>query len=148
MAPEPGYERILVPVDGSETAMVALAEAIDLADRLGATIHGLYVVDPRHYHGFTTEDIVLDALEREGDAALADLRERCRAREVPVETTTERGHPSAVICDFADENEMDRIVMATHGRRGLDRFLLGSVTERVVRRANVPVLTVRAPADA
>ena len=145
MAATYDYERILVPVDGSDASMVALDEAITLADRLGATIHGLYVVDPRQYHGFTTEDLVLDALEREGEAALADLRERCDTHEVPVETAIEQGHPSAVICEYADANDVDRVVMATHGRRGLDRFLLGSVTERVVRRATVPVLTVRVP---
>ena len=142
-----GYERLLVPVDGSDAAMVALDETLTLADRLNASVHSLYAVDPSHAHGFTTEDLVLAALEDEGEATLADVRERCQAHDVPVETTIERGHPSDAILDYATDNGMDLIVMATHGRRGLDRFLLGSVTEHVIRHADVPVLTVRAPAE-
>lgn len=147
MTAEHGYEQVLVPVDGSDAAMAALEEAIGLADRVEATIHALYVVDPMHYHGVGTEDLVIEALEEEGEATLADVRERCRSHEVPVETAIERGHPGSVIVDYASDNDLDLIVMATHGRRGLDRFLLGSVTERVVRRSTVPVLTVRAPAE-
>lgn len=147
MTPPSEYERLLVPVDGSDAAMVALGEALSLAQRVNATIHALYAVDPAHYHGFTTEDLVLAALEREGEAALADVRERCQTHDVPAETTLERGHPGDVILDYADTEGMDLVVMATHGRRGLDRFLLGSVTEHVIRHATVPVLTVRAPAE-
>jgi nucleotide-binding universal stress UspA family protein len=139
------YERLLVPVDGSDASMTAVEEAVALAGRLGASIHALYVVDPGAYHGFTTEDRALDALEREGDAALADVEERCHSHGVPVETALERGHPGEVIVEYAADEGLDCIVMATHGRRGLDRYLLGSVTERVVRHADRPVLTVRAP---
>ena len=147
MVTQDGYERLLVPVDGSDAAMLALEEAMTLADQLNASIHSLYAVDPGRAHGFTTEDLVLAALEDEGEAALADVRERCQAHGVPVETTIERGHPSDAILDYATDNGMDLVVMATHGRRGLDRFLLGSVTEHVIRHATVPVLTVRAPAE-
>lgn len=147
MVNKDGYERLLVPVDGSDAAMAALEEAMTLADRLNATIHSLYAIDPRRAHGFTTEDLVIAALEDEGEATMADVRERCQARGVPVETTVERGHPSDVILDYATDKGMDLIVLATHGRRGLDRFLLGSVAEHVIRHAEVPVLTVRAAAE-
>jgi nucleotide-binding universal stress UspA family protein len=138
------YERLLVPVDGSDASMDAVAEAIALADRLGASIHGLYVVDPAQFHGFTTEDVAVEHLERTGEAGLADLTERCRSHDVPVETTMERGHPGEAIVTFAADEGLDCIVMATHGRRGLNHYLLGSIAERVVRHAPVPVLTVRA----
>jgi nucleotide-binding universal stress UspA family protein len=135
-----GYERLLVPVDGSDTSMVAVDEAVALAERLDASIHGLYVVDLGAYHGFTTEDVAIEALEQDGEAALADVEDRCKRHGVPIET----GHPGEAIVDYATEEGMDCIVMATHGRRGLGHYLLGSVTERVVRHAEVPVLTVRA----
>jgi len=61
-----------------------------------------------------------------------------------VTTETRRGEPYRTILDYADEAVVDVIVMGTHGRRGLDRYLLGSVTEKVVRAATVPVLTIRA----
>jgi nucleotide-binding universal stress UspA family protein len=147
MAPRSGYERLLVPVDGSDAAMAAVDEAIALADRVTATIHGLYVVDAASYHGFTTEDIAIETLEHEGDAALADLRERCESHDLPVETTMTAGHPAEEILAYAAENDVDVVVMATHGRRGLDRYLLGSVTERVVRQSDVPVLTVRSTGE-
>lgn len=138
------YERLLVPVDGSDASMDAVEEAIALADRLGASIHGLYVVDPAQFHGFTTEDVAVDHLERAGEAALADLTDRCRTRDVPVETSMQRGHPGDAIVAVASDEGFDCIVMATHGRRGLDHYLVGSIAERVVRHAAVPVLTVRA----
>jgi nucleotide-binding universal stress UspA family protein len=142
-----GYERLLVPVDGSDASMAAVDEAVALAEQVDASVHGLYVVDLAAYHGFTTEDVAIEALERDGEAALADFEERCERHEVPVTTAMETGHPADEIVDYASEEGMDCIVMATHGRRGLEHYLLGSVTERVVRHAEVPVLTVRAATD-
>lgn len=142
-----GYERLLVPVDGSDASMVAVDEAVALADQIDASIDALYVVDLAAYHGFTTEDVAIEALENDGEAALADVEERCRRHDVSVTTAMEIGHPADEIVDYANEEGMDCIVMATHGRRGLGHYLLGSVTERVVRHAHVPVLTVRAGAS-
>ena len=127
--------------------MVAVDEAVGLADRVGASVHGLYVVDPAQFHGFTTEDEAVDHLEQVGESALADLAERCRSHDVPVETTMRQGHAGKTIVEFATDEELDCIVMATHGHRGLDHYLLGSIAERVVRHATVPVLTVRALTD-
>lgn len=72
------------------------------------------------------------------------VAEKGDERDIPVETDVRRGNPHREILDYADEHAVDLVVMGTHGRTGLDRYLLGSVTEKVVRLSNVPVLTVRA----
>ena len=79
----------------------------------------------------------------EGERAVAVVADRAAERGVPAETAVERGVPHEAILEYAAENDADAIVMATHGRTGVERFLLGSVTERVVRRSPVPVLVVR-----
>lgn len=139
------YEHVLVPTDGSEAAAAAVREAVDLADLTGATIHGLYVVDARDYSALpeTKWVGVETALESEGESALAAVTDAAEAADVPVRTRIRRGVPHGEILDYAEEEEIDLIVMATHGRTGLDRFLLGSVTENVIRGASVPVHVIR-----
>ncbi|WP_277555407.1 universal stress protein [Halobaculum limi] len=138
------YERILVPTDGSPAAAAAVDHAVALADQFDATIHALYVVDATAYSAVEAgTDIVAAALEREGEGAVAAIREAADDRELPVVESVVSGRAFSSIIEYADENDVDLIVMGTHGRRGLDRYLLGSVTERVVRSANQPVLTVR-----
>ena len=88
-----------------------------------------------------------DELEAEAgsqaEAAIADARERL-PDGVPVTTFVEAGVPKEAILDHVDDHGVDLVVMATHGRTGLQRYLLGSVTEKVVRLADAPVVTVRA----
>ena len=136
------YETILVPTDGSEAVDDAVERALDLARQYGATIHALYVVQPVYTvdGGF---DRIYDALEATGEAATRDVADRAEAAGVDAVTEVSLGSPHREILDYAAENDVDLIVMGTHGRTGLDRYLLGSVTEKVVRLADVPVLTVR-----
>lgn len=139
------YEDVLVATDGSDGVEAAVREAVDLADLSGARLHALYVVDDRHYNAlpdsawFTLEE----AMEGEGEAAVAAVRERAEAAGVPVSTAVIRGVPHEEILAYADDPGVDAVVMGTHGRSGLDHVLLGSVTEKVIRRADVPVLVVR-----
>lgn len=137
------YSRILVPIDGSETAAAAADHAIQLALAFDAEIHPIYVVETNV--GPTTGLVdVLEALESAGEETVEAVRERASAAGVTrVDGGVLRGTPHRTILDYADENDVDLIVMGTHGRTGLDRYLLGSITERVVRMADVPVLTVR-----
>jgi nucleotide-binding universal stress UspA family protein len=143
------YERILVPTDGSPGVGDAVAEALDLAELSGGTVHGLYVVDTRDYSTLPEAKwLTLESeLEGQGEQAVAAVADRATEREVPVETAIERGVPHEEILEYADEQDVDVVVMGTHGRSGLDRFLIGSVTEKVVRSADVPVLTVRIDAE-
>lgn len=82
-------------------------------------------------------------LREEGEAAIEAVADLARAEDVAVETSLYTGSPSREIVRYAEEQDCDLIVMGTHGRGGIDRLLLGSVAERVVRSSSVPVLTVR-----
>lgn len=142
--PETMYDRILVPTDGSAGSEVAIEHAIALARTFDASLHGLYVVETDRGPAEVEMAELLDALEAVGRDAMTDLQERARAAGLEtVEGTVARGTPHRAILEYADQKDIDLIVMGTHGRTGLDRYLLGSVTEKVVRMAEVPVTTVR-----
>ncbi|MFB6195603.1 MAG: universal stress protein [Haloplanus sp.] len=141
------YDDILVPTDGSEGTADAIDHAIDIATTYDAALHALYVVDTAA-PGEATTAAVLDALEEAGRDALDELVERAEAAGVEtIEGTVGRGTPHRAILEYVDRNDIDLVVMGTHGRTGLDRYLIGSVTERVVRLADVPVLTVPLTAE-
>jgi len=138
------YDEILVPTDGSAAAERALGHAVDIAGRYDARIHALHTVDTSAYAALEgAGTAVVDALEDQGEEAVAAVVEAAEAAGRPVEHVVRQGSPHRNILDYVDEADIDLVVMGTHGRRGLDRYLLGSVTERVVRSAPVPVLTVR-----
>ena len=142
------YDDILVPTDGSPASDAAIDHAIDLADRYGARLHALYVVDGSAYSTLEAgSEVVIDALEAEGEQATDRVADAAAAAGVETTTTVTSGTAYRAIREYADEQAIDMIVMGTHGRKGLDRYLLGSVTERVVRTADVPVLTVRQSGD-
>ena len=141
------YDEILVPTDGSETSRRAIERAVDLASKYGARIHALYVVDTTVYSTLETgAEMVLEALEEEGEAAVRTVEDAATAAGVEVVTEVTEGNAHDAIMEYAADSGADLIVMGTHGRTGLDRYLLGSVTERVVRTSDVPVLTVRTAA--
>lgn len=143
------YETILFPTDGSDASLRALDHALELAGTYDATLHVLYVVDTSYPYGdFDGVGVdltpVFEALREEGERTIETVEER--AGEAGVDVLGEPREDSVVhraILGYADEVDADLIVMGTHGRRGLNRWLLGSVTERVVRAASAPVLTVR-----
>ena len=143
------YETILVPTDGSREVEQALEYAFDLATTHNATIRALYVINAASYGGLPIDSAlegVADVVDGSGTAAVGRVEELAPA-DVPVETAIRRGEPSQVIVAEADATACDLVVMGTHGRGGIDRLLLGSVTERVVRRSPVPVLTVQIERD-
>ena len=140
------YDRVLVPTDGSAGTDSAVAHALDLAAVHGATIHAVYVVDVTSYAGLSVDSSwegVGEQIRAEGEAALEAVREAAEGAGVDVETRLLHGSPAPEIVAEAEEADCDLIVMGTHGRGGIDRLLLGSVAERVVRTATVPVLTIR-----
>ncbi len=139
------YEHVLLPTDGSEAAANAANEAFGVVNNSGATLHIFFVVDetagPLNVRG---GDERFEQAEAEGEEVVDEITER--AEQAGVEAVTgsvQQGTPHEAILDYAEENSIDLIIMGTHGRSGLDRHLLGSVTEKVVRRANPSVLTVR-----
>jgi nucleotide-binding universal stress UspA family protein len=141
------YDRILLPTDGSEGTNRAVRQAIDLAAETGAELHVLFVVEDMPYAPEMMDEQVEMRLREIGQEAVEDIRERADETGVDVESVVEDGTPHQAILNYADSEDIDLIVMGTHGRSGLDRYLLGSVTERIVRSSDVPVLTVRVSGD-
>ena len=147
------YDRILVPTDGSPGVERAIEHAIDLASAHGAALQAVYVVNTASFATLPMEtswEGMGDMLREDGASALQRVEEVADEAGVAAETHLLEGSPSREIVRFAEKASVDLIVMGTHGRGGIDRLLLGSVAERVVRSSEVPVLTVRvgqAPAE-
>lgn len=141
------YQEILVPTDGSDASLDAVDEAAELAVEQGAQLHVLYVLDLAMLAN-ADSPTVIDSMEQSGETAVDRAVERARAAGVDsIERVVHRGTPYRAILEYIDEKSIDLVVMGTHGRTGLNRLLLGSVTEKLVRLSPVPVLTVR-PDDA
>lgn len=137
------YDRILLPTDGSAGMTRVVDHAVELARTHGADLHALYVLDTASLSDLPMEgswEGLNTALREEGERALTAVEDR--AGDLSVETAVVEGSPSRDIVEYAAEHDCDLIVMGTHGRAGVDRWILGSVAERVVRRSSVPVLTV------
>ncbi|PSQ15419.1 universal stress protein [Halobacteriales archaeon QS_8_69_26] len=142
------YRTILVPTDGSEGAETATREALALAERFDATLHALYVVDTASVPRTIDARNVDRALEEAATDATGTVSEAAEGRGIEVVTDVVHGAVHRSIVDYAEEQDVDLIVMGTHGRQGLERYLIGSVTEKVVRTATVPVLTVHRSREA
>jgi nucleotide-binding universal stress UspA family protein len=137
------HDRVLVPTDGSEEVERAVEHAVGVAEVHGATLHALYVLSTEAYAGLPMEtswESVDSLLREDGEAAVERVREL--AGDVPVETAVVEGKPSREIVDYAEREDCDLVVMGTHGRGGIDRLLLGSVAESVIRSSSVPVTAV------
>jgi nucleotide-binding universal stress UspA family protein len=144
------YKHLLVPLDGSELAELALADALSIAQLSQAEITFLQVVPPiEQVLGVETGyPIFVDqqwgikktmALEY-----LQGICERLDCPNLTMHTIVELGPPAETIIDYACQYSIDLIVMATHGRSGLQRWVYGSVADKVLRGADLPVLLVRA----
>lgn len=135
------YDRVLLPTDGSETAAQAAPHAIGHAARFDADLHALFVIEQATSPGVVGQaEAAQDALGERGREAIDTIREEAREAGVQVDGAVRMGVPSQEILSYADEVDADLVVMSTHGRSGVGRFLMGSVTERVLRQSDVPVL--------
>ena len=141
------YESILLPVDGSEHASRIVTHAAELAQRTEARLNVLYVADTTKDSVTVVDGNVVDALEREGETIVADVAEIIEDQGAVCGTDVVQGSPAPTIVDYAEKYDHDLIVLPTHGRSGISRYLLGSVTEKVVRLADIPVLTARMQSD-
>ena len=141
------YDDILLPTDGSEAASAAIEHAIALAERYDATIHALSVVDlsalAGSYDGGAAVPGVIESLEEVPSRRSARSPSDASATAWTVRTEVTQGTPYQAIGAYVEEGGIALVTMGTHGRTVLGRYLLGSVTERVVRTSEVPVLTVR-----
>ncbi|ELZ95253.1 stress response protein [Haloferax mucosum ATCC BAA-1512] len=144
------YDHILLPTDGSDATDETIEHAATLAETYGATVHVLSVADSRNRFETPSAGIAPDVWEkseRERAENAADAAIDALPDTIATEKLVEEGVPHDVILDYAEDADIDVVVMATHGRTGLDHYLVGSVTERVVRKSAVPVLTVRTSGD-
>lgn len=139
------YDRILVPTDGSTgTAHVAL-HAIELADIHGATLHTLHVIDTAVTGHLTDAGVSTESLDSRARQSVETVEQMADRHGVDCHTAIREGTPAETILDYARDEGIELIVAGTHGRSGVKRHLVGSVTERLVRHASCPVLTVRLP---
>ncbi|WP_372479586.1 universal stress protein [Halomicrobium sp. HM KBTZ05] len=139
------YDDILLPTDGSKGTEDTVGHALTLARNHDATLHVLYVVDRRRFLAADkeTQDDVIEALREQGEVAIDDVTVTAEDAGVTVETAMEEGIPHKTIQKYATDNDIDVVTMGTHGQTGRDRVAtLGSVTERVLKGVDVPVLVV------
>jgi nucleotide-binding universal stress UspA family protein len=141
------YEDILLPFDGSEGAAAVLHHASEIAHWADATIHVLYVADTARDSVTVVEGHTVDALVQQGGDIVEEATKTLDTLGVAYDTDVVQGNPAPTIVEYAERYEQDLVVMPTHGREGLSRYLLGSVAEKVVRLSSVPVLTVRMQPD-
>jgi nucleotide-binding universal stress UspA family protein len=147
----PTVNRILVPTDFSETADKALAYAKDLAAKTGASLHLVHVFKDPYAVAACAPELYASVPAGARERAVEEVRERLLERLDADEELRFRGSRSVIrglvapqIVDYAVNQDIDLIVIGTHGRRGVAHLLLGSVAEHVLRTAACPVLTVRA----
>lgn len=140
------YDSILLPTDGSEGSRIAIETAAEYAAAFDSVVHALYVIDERFVED--EYDMVVERSESRGAAALDEVSAIGEEYGIVVEKHLRRGIPHEHILDAIDDYDADVVIMGTRGRTGFDRFVhLGSVTERVVRYAEVSVVTVPLPRD-
>jgi nucleotide-binding universal stress UspA family protein len=137
-------ERVLVGTDGSDGSDAALTEGIDVAGVADATLHVVSVLEDSLLGIDVRSAAVAEERERRDEKLLAAARQRVEDAGLAVETAIEEGGVVDSLTDYAADNGVDLVVVGTHGRTGIDRRLLGSVTEDLLRTADVPVLSVRA----
>lgn len=138
------YDEILIPTDGSSGIECVTKRALGVAKPCDGRVHALYVVDERAYLSVPDDarEQVNFALEQDGHDATRMVAERVIEAGCEAVREVRWGDPAVVIITYAIEHEIDLIVMGTHGKTGFERYLLGSVAEKVVRLAPMPVLTV------
>jgi nucleotide-binding universal stress UspA family protein len=145
------FDTIVVATDGSDSVGRAVNVAIDVAARFDAAVHALYVVDASEIESSPDEvrDDLRSALGERGRSALDGVAEAAGRRSDGLGVTTDvrEGRPAEEIAEHAREVDADLVVTGTRGRHGENRFLIGSVAERVVRTCPVPVVTVRQLAE-
>ncbi|MFY1113374.1 MAG: universal stress protein [Methanosarcinaceae archaeon] len=140
------HRNILIATDGSDNTLKAISCGIELAKLSGATVYALYVVDTPSTISETWtlgKEMIYEVMRKDGEKAVSKIKKLGEASRVEVKEVILDGYPSSEIIDFAENNNIDLIVMGTLGKTGLEKFLIGSVAEKVLRGSKVPVMVVR-----
>lgn len=140
----------MIATDGSVCSRIAASRGIELARLSGGTVYAVYVVSTEYFSSMAVDfdrERMYEALRMEGCKAVSYINEIGELKNVNVETVLLEGHPADELIRFAEEEKMDIIVMGMIGRTGLDRLILGSVAEKVIRHSKVPVMVVKEKCD-
>ncbi|WP_369799618.1 universal stress protein [Methanosarcina sp. MTP4] len=141
------YNRVMIASDGSELGRKAVHNGIEIARLSGAKVYAVYVVSSGGRSAIPRdagwEKAMKEHLRTEGENATNFIEEKGKAAGVEVKSVILEGNPGDELVKFADKNDIDLVVMGTQGKSGVQRFLLGSVAENVVRHSKNAVLVVR-----
>ena len=136
------FDHILFPTDGSDGATAVFDHVLDIAASHGAMVHILNVADTAHDSVTRIGGEIVDVLEREGNDIVTETAAEAATRNVSTTTEVLQGSVPETIIEYAERYDIDIVIMPTQGRTGIERYLLGSVTERVIRQSTVPVLSL------
>lgn len=138
------YNRILIPTDGSEGSRDVIDRGLSLARMLGAKVRILFVVDTSTFRDIPPDELITTLrghMEAKGNEILDEIEEKGEDMGVEVEKSVVNGPPDEMIIE--ESKDSDLIVIGTHGRSGLSKLLVGSTTDRVIRKAKCPVLVMK-----
>lgn len=137
------FQKILIPTDGSESNKNAVENGIELAKLSGGSVTALYVIDQSVYSSMPMDSAVAnlyETLKAEAEAAVKYVKERCRIKGVACETLVAEGVPAKTIAEIAGRHDI--VVMGTLGKKGVTKLLMGSVTEKVIEKAECPIMVI------
>ena len=141
--------QILIATDGSETANEAADFGLEMVGCSGAKVYVIYVIETTPYRSVPLDQIwskeVLEEVEKAGYEATSYVEKIAKAAGMEIESRVLKGDPAEKIVSFAEDNNIDMIIIGSLGKGGYERLVMGSVSEKVVRHAKVPVLVVREP---
>jgi nucleotide-binding universal stress UspA family protein len=139
--------QILIATDGSETSKEAADFGVEMLGCGGAKVYAVYVIDTTPYRSIPLDEIwskeILAEFEREGHEATSYVEKIAKTAGMEAESRVLKGNPAEKIVSFAEDNGVDMIIIGSLGKTGYERVVLGSVSEKVVRHAKIPVLVVR-----
>ena len=147
------FKKIMIATDGSDCSRLAVDKGIELAQLSGGTVYAVYVMSTDYLSSIDGDSFsmgvdpywesIQEALKTQGQQAVNYVKGLGEMKGVNVESALLEGNPSDELIRYAEEKKMDIVIMGTLGKTGLDRLLLGSVAENLVRHSKVPVMVVR-----
>lgn len=139
------YDNILIPTDGSEASKAAADHAIELAKAFDATVHALYVIETKAHYILSVGlgDEEMEEYREYGEDVVENVVNAASGEGLDGVGVVKTGGVADEIVDYAEDNDIDCIVMGATGRSAVDKYLIGSTAEKVVRTADTPVLTIR-----
>lgn len=136
------YRDIVIPTDGSDGAHHAAEHGLTIAEAFDATVHAVSAIEDS---GSVQRDQLRTSPEEVAQEAVESIEEQASRRGIGVRTETLSGMPAETLLIYLEEQDIDMVVMSTHGRTGIEQMVFGSVAEEIVRNSPVPVLTVHPP---